>query len=186
MNHYILVLYHSRNGSVFNLAKAISKGILFEKMDVKIRSVESNQQYPQVTKEELINCAGLAIGSPCRFGSMSAKLKLFWEQTSLEWIKGDLIDKPACVFTSSSTMHGGNEATLLSMSIPLLHHGMILIGVPYNVPELNSTQSGGTPYGASHIAGLDSNNELTESEQAICFALGKRLATLATNLIQRS
>jgi NAD(P)H dehydrogenase (quinone) len=182
MTPFILVLYHSRNGSVLNLAKTIARGAKSTGIEVKVRSVEPNQEYPEVSKEELIACSGLAVGSPCRFGNMSAKLKSFWEQTSAEWIKGELIDKPGCVFTSSSTMHGGNEATLLSMSLPLLHHGMMLVGVPYTESELNSTETGGTPYGPSHVSGLQSSSQLSDSESSICYAMGQRLAHIAQKL----
>lgn len=185
---YLLVLYYSRHGSVLNLARAIAKGAETTGMEVKIRTVsnnsndESEAEYPIVSIEELKNSAGIAMGSPCRFGMMAAPLKAFWEQTSMQWLSGDLIDKPACVFTSSSSLHGGNEATLLSMALPLLHHGMLLMGVPYSEPELHNTNSGGTPYGASHVSGLKSAPELTDSEKQICFTLGKRIATHALKL----
>jgi len=183
---FILVLYYSRHGSVLNLAKQIAKGIESQGIEAKIRTVADTHQddtdYPLVTQQDLVSCLGLALGSPCRFGTMAAPLKSFWESTSTNWLSGDLIDKPACVFTSSSSLHGGNEATLLSMSLPLLHHGMMLMGVPYSEPELHNTNSGGTPYGASHVSGLNSNNELTDSEIAICKTLGQRLATIAKKL----
>lgn len=183
---FILVLYYSRHGSVLNLAKHIAKGIESQGIEAKIRTVadvnETECDYPVVTQEDLVSCLGLALGSPCRFGTMAAPLKAFWETTSTNWLSGHLIDKPACVFTSSSSLHGGNEATLLSMSLPLLHHGMLLMGVPYSEPELHNTTSGGTPYGASHVSGLDSTNELTESEISICKTLGQRLAITAQKL----
>lgn len=182
-NPYILVLYHSRHGSVLNLARAIAKGVEKQGMEAKIRSVGDAQEYPNVSLENLTNCAGLAMGSPCRFGMMAAPLKAFWESTSNQWLTGSLIDKPACVFTSSSSLHGGNEATLLNLSIPLLHHGMLLVGVPYSEPELHNTTSGGTPYGASHVSGLKSDAKLTESEQEICNTLGQRIAKLSQQLI---
>ncbi len=185
---YVLVLYFSRHGSVLNLARAIAKGIESQGLEARIRTVAERQQdidnlpYPIVTLDDIKGAKGLAMGSPCHFGMMASPLKAFWETTSESWIKGELIDKPACVFTSSSSMHGGNEATLLSMSLPLLHHGMVLLGVPYSEPSLLGTQSGGTPYGASHIAGVKSETELTESEVKICQSLGRRLATITKQL----
>jgi NAD(P)H dehydrogenase (quinone) len=185
---FVLVLYYSRHGSVLNLAKQIAKGIESQGIEAKIRTVaddcQEDAEYPLVTQQELTSCSGLALGSPCRFGTMAAPLKSFWESTSTNWLSGDLIDKPACVFTSSSSLHGGNEATLLSMSLPLLHHGMMLMGVPYSEPELHNTTSGGTPYGASHVSGLRSDNTLTKSEIAICKTLGQRLAITAKKLSQ--
>jgi len=185
---FVLVLYYSRHGSVLNLAKQIAKGIESQGLEAKIRTVSDDHNedadYPYVTEQELVTCSAIALGSPCRFGTMAAPLKAFWESTSINWLNGDLIDKPACVFTSSSSLHGGNEATLLSMSLPLLHHGMLLMGVPYSEPELHNTTSGGTPYGASHVSGLNSTNELTNSEIAICKTLGQRLAVTAKKLSQ--
>lgn len=179
---YILVLYYSRHGSVLNLAQKIAKGIESEGIEAKIRTVVEEGMYPQVSIDDLINCSGLALGSPCQFGMMASPLKAFWEQTSSIWLSGELIDKPACVFTSSSSLHGGNESTLLSMSLPLLHHGMLLLGVPYTEPELHTTTSGGTPYGASHVSGLKSSPSLSESENNICLTLGKRLAHLSKKI----
>ena len=176
---YVLILYYSRHGSVLNLARAIAKGIENKGIEARIRTVsEQNSEmvYPEVTLEDLKNCSGLAMGSPCRFGMMAAPLKAFWESTSHQWLSGELIDKPACVFTSSSSLHGGNEATLLTMALPLLHHGMLLMGVPYSEPELHNTETGGTPYGASHVSGLTSSPSLSNSEKQICFTLGQRLA----------
>ena len=183
---YIVILYYSSHGSVLNLARAIAKGVESKGFEAKLRTVEELQsqhtieaEYPFVTLDELKNCSGLAMGSPCRFGMMAAPLKSFWEKTSTQWVCGDLIDKPACVFSSSSSLHGGNEATLLTMALPLLHHGMLLMGVPYSEPELHNTKTGGTPYGASHVSGLKSNPELSDSERQICLSLGKRLAQQA-------
>jgi NAD(P)H dehydrogenase (quinone) len=191
-NHppFILVLYYSRHGSVLNLARAIAAGIESKGLEAKLRTVPSISaashpteiDYPEVTLDELVNCSGLALGSPCRFGTMAAPLKAFWEQTSTEWLAGKLIDKPACVFTSSSSMHGGNEATLLNMALPLIHHGMLLLGVPYSEPELHNTESGGTPYGASHVSGLGSSPTLTSSEKHVAKTLGQRLATVAAKI----
>ncbi len=185
---YVLVLYYSRHGSVLNLAKAIAKGIESKGIEARIRTVneysdkEHDNLYPIVSTDELADCIGLALGSPCHFGMMASPLKRFWEETSSQWITGKLIDKPAAVFTSSSSLHGGNESTLLSMSLPLLHHGMMLLGVPYSEPALHNTQSGGTPYGASHVSGMTLTAELTEHESEIAISLGKRLAATAIRM----
>mgnify|MGYP000035296998 CR=1 FL=1 len=180
---FVLVLFYSRHGSVLNLAKSIAKGIEQAGVEARIRTVIDSDDhcsdYPAVDTDDVKNCIGLAMGSPCHFGMMSSSLKKFWESTSNHWISGELIDKPAAVFTSSSSLHGGNESTLLSMSLPLLHHGMMLLGVPYSEPELHKTESGGTPYGASHVSGLSLSNELSESEKRIAVALGTRLANTA-------
>ncbi|WP_105254530.1 NAD(P)H:quinone oxidoreductase [Pseudoalteromonas sp. T1lg75] len=178
----ILVLYHSRSGSVQALAEEIADSIEAQGCDVWLRCIGDDGAHPQVNKQELIDCAALAFGTPTRFGMMASQAKSFWEQSSDLWLKGQLIDKPACVFTSSSSMHGGNETTLLHLSIPLLHHGMLLVGVPYDVPALNATTTGGAPYGASHVAGLDNNSQLSSDEKQICQALGRRLANLARKL----
>lgn len=182
--NYVLVLYYSRHGSVLNLARAIAKGIEKQGLEAVIRTVGDDGEYPQVSESELVNCSGLAMGSPVRFGMMAAELKAFWETTSNQWLTGQLIDKPACVFTSSSSLHGGNESTLLSMSLPLLHHGMVLLGVPYSEPELHNTTTGGTPYGASHVSGLKSHPHLSDSEKAICDSLGQRIGKVAKLLNQ--
>lgn len=137
---------------------------------------------PYATRDDLLECAGLALGSPTRFGNMAAPLKYFLDGTSDLWLSGALIGKPAVVFTSTSSLHGGQEATLLSMMIPLLHQGMIVMGLPYSEPELMVTQSGGTPYGASHCAGIDSDRPLTENERKLCIALGRRLGHVAVAL----
>ncbi len=137
---------------------------------------------PYATTQDLEECAGLALGSPTRFGNMAAPIKYFLDSTSGLWLKGALINKPACVFTSSGSMHGGNESTLLTMMIPLLHHGMVLLGLPYSEPSLASTASGGTPYGASHIGGAMDDKPLTDDEKKLCIALGKRLAETALKL----
>ncbi len=135
---------------------------------------------PYATNNDLKECDGLALGSPTRFGNMAAPLKYFLDGTSDLWISGTLVDKPAALFTSTGSMHGGQESTLLSMMLPLLHHGMMIIGIPYSEPALMTTKSGGTPYGASHVAGLESDKPLTEEEKQLCFALGKRLAKVTT------
>jgi NAD(P)H dehydrogenase (quinone) len=133
------------------------------------------------TEQDLRNCAGLVLGSPTRFGNMAAPLKYFIDSTSSLWLSGALIDKPAAVFSSSSSLHGGQESTLLSMMLPLLHHGMVLVGLPYSEPELMRTKTGGTPYGATHVAGQD-NRPLDDDESGLCRALGKRVATIASAL----
>lgn len=179
---YILILFHSRHGSVLNLARTIAKGIEKQGIEARLRCVGEGQEYPEVSLNDLEHCAGLAMGSPCRFGMMAAPLKTFWETTSTQWLTGKLINKPACVFTSSSSLHGGNEATLLTMSLPLLHHGMMLLGVPYSEPGLHNTKSGGTPYGASHVSGLNSSEQLSESEKAIADNIGQRLASISKQL----
>ncbi len=192
----ILVLYYSRNGNVANMAEHIGRGIESVKGSrARIRTVppvstlcEASEDSipdsgpPYVQHEDLEQCAGLALGSPTRFGNMAAPLKYFLDSTSDAWLSGTLIGKPAVVFTSTASLHGGQESTLLSMMLPLLHHGMMILGIPYSQPELLTTTSGGTPYGASHTAGQDDALELTEDEKKLCFALGKRLAETANVL----
>lgn len=192
----ILVLYYSRHGSVAALAEQVARGIeSVSGATARIRTVPPvtpdlqgslpeipSSGHPYAELEDLQQCAGLALGSPARFGNMAAPLKYFLETTTPLWLAGQLKDKPAAVFTSSSSMHGGQETTLLSMMIPLLHHGMLLLGLPYTEPLLHKTQTGGTPYGASHVAGEDSSNRLSKDEKALCQALGKRLATTVTRL----
>lgn len=187
----ILVLYYSRYGATKQMAEHIARGIeLVDGASAVIRTVpavsanteatedsipESGPQYASL--DDLKNCDALAMGSPTRFGNMAAPLKYFLDQSSGLWLSGALVGKPAAVFTSTATMHGGQETTLLSMMIPLMHHGMLLMGIPYTEPKLSSTQSGGTPYGASHLAGPESKLPLSEDEISLCHALGKRLAT---------
>lgn len=137
---------------------------------------------PYVTPRDLEECVGLALGSPTRFGNMAAPMKYFLDGTGGEWLRGTLSGKPACVFTSSSTQHGGNESTLLTMMLPLLHHGMLMVGVPFTEPALNETRGGGTPYGASHVAGTDNSQPVSEHEKQLAFQLGKRLAGFALKL----
>jgi NAD(P)H dehydrogenase (quinone) len=137
---------------------------------------------PYVTLEELKTCAGLALGSPTHFGNMAAPLKHFLDQTTPLWLAGHLIGKPAAVFTSTSSLHGGQESTLLSMLLPLFHHGMLILGLPYSETDLSTTKSGGSPYGATHVAGADNKSPFTEEEQRLCWALGKRLAYTARHL----
>ncbi len=192
----ILVLYYSRHGAVQAMAQQIARGVeTVPGMQARLRCVppvaptydpaaESipASGAPYATAEDLRECVGLALGSPTRFGNMAAPLKYFLDSTGALWISGALAGKPAAVFTSTSTQHGGQESTLLSMMLPLLHHGMLLLGVPYTEAALNRTASGGTPYGASHVAGLNNDNPLTADEKELCQALGKRLATVARQL----
>lgn len=199
----VLVLYYSRHGSVRNMAQQIALGVEKAQCEAVVRTVPSLnfsdthknaqtsiqdthtlafEQDAFVCAEDLKQCHALALGSPARFGNMAAPMKHFWESTSTEWLSGELIDKPASVFTSTSSMHGGNEATLLTMMLPLLHHGMLIQGLPYSEPSLNATMMGGTPYGASHVAGLNNSNELTTDEKNLCIALGYRLAQTGLKL----
>lgn len=138
---------------------------------------------PYVVRHDLETCHGLLVGSPTRFGNMAAPMKAFWDSTGAEWASGTLIDKPAGVFTSTATMHGGQESTLLSMMIPLLHHGMLLTGIPYSEAALNHTETGGTPYGASHLAGQIPDPELSEDEQSLCYAQGARVARISQQML---
>jgi NAD(P)H dehydrogenase (quinone) len=193
---YILVLYYSRYGAVKQMAEYVARGIeSVSHSEARIRTVPPvsftteatdpevpDSGAPYVTLDDLKNCAGLALGSPTRFGNMAAPLKYFLDQTSSLWLSGALVNKPAAVFTSTSSMHGGQETTLISMMLPLLHHGLIMVGIPYTEPDLTSTLSGGTPYGASHLAGKASKNPVTEEEKRLCFALGKRLAEVALKM----
>ncbi|MEE8233567.1 MAG: NAD(P)H:quinone oxidoreductase [Gammaproteobacteria bacterium] len=193
----ILVLYYSRSGNVARMAQQISRGIESVKgIKARIRTVPSvsttceasedsipESGPPFVQHEDLVQCAGLALGSPTRFGNMAAPLKYFLDGTSDAWFSGTLIGKPAVVFTSTASLHGGQESTLLSMMLPLLHHGMMILGIPYSQPELLTTTSGGTPYGASHTAGPDDAFEISEDEKKLCFALGKRLSEVTNTLV---
>lgn len=183
MQPSIVVLYHSSHGSVAAMAHEIADAIELQGGTALLRTfVSKKPEDIVICKEELINCDGLAFGTPTRFGMMASQAKTFWEDTSDLWLKGQLIDKPACVFSSSSSMHGGNEATLLNLSLPLLHHGMMLMGVPYEVPELSATQTGGTPYGASHVAGLSNSSQLSKDEIKICQSVGQRLVKITRKL----
>jgi NAD(P)H dehydrogenase (quinone) len=189
---YILVLYYSRQGATAEMARQVARGVaLVSGMSARLRTVPAISATTERTEpdvpddgplycelDDLRDCAGLALGSPTRFGNMAAPLKYFIDQTSALWLNGAMIDKPACVFTSSSSLHGGQESTLLSMMLPLLHHGMIIAGLPYSEQGLMTTESGGTPYGASHWA-ADDNRSLTQTEAALCRALGQRVAALA-------
>ena len=192
----ILVLYYSQNGSVLNLAREIAKGIdSMAGCEAVLRTVPKvstvceqvadsipDSGAPYVSIDDLRTCAGLAMGSPTRFGNMAAAMKYFLDGTSGVWLSGDLIGKPASVFTSSSSMHGGQESTLLTMMVPLLHQGMMVMGVPYSEADVGSTKTGGTPYGASHVSGSEGKNQLSPAEKRIAFAQGKRLAQTALQL----
>ena len=192
----ILVLYYSRSGHTAQLARLLARGI--EEVPgarARLRQVppvapvtETAQPpvpdtgAPYVTKQDLAECSGLALGSPTRFGNMAAPLKHFLDTTGAEWASGTLAGKPAALFTSTSTMHGGQESTLLSMALPLLHHGMLLVGIPFTEPALGITQTGGSPYGASHVAGAKGDNAISEHERELARALGRRLADTARKL----
>ena len=192
----ILVLYYSRYGATAEMAQRIARGVEeIPGCQARLRTVppvstvceatdsdipESGPPY--VSLDDLRECAGLALGSPTRYGNMAAALKYFIDSTSSLWLSGALAGKPAAVFTSTASLHGGQETTLLSMMLPLLHHGMLLLGLPYSETELLTTQSGGTPYGPSHTAGIDNKLPLTDEEKHLCRALGKRLAETVAKL----
>jgi len=192
---YILVLYYSTHGATANMAQEIAKGIQSTGVEARLRTVpkvstECEQVAAEIpeegaiycTDEDIRHCSGLLLGSPTRFGNMAAPLKYFLDGTSDLWLSGALSGKPAAVFTSTGSMHGGQETTLLSMMLPLLHHGMLLVGIPYSEQELMSTTSGGTPYGASHLAAGNHKIIMTDEEASLCLALGKRVATIAKTL----
>lgn len=186
----VLILFHSRHGSTRRLAQQIAMGVESTGANALLRSAPPlpGEEYIAsddivVTKADLERCDGLALGSATRFGQMSVNLKYFMESTSDIWLKGSLSDKPASVFTSSSSLHGGQESTLLAMAVPLLHHGMMVLGIPYSEPSLHTTTTGGTPYGASHVAN-DGETKLSEDEKQLAFNLGKRLALTAAKLKQ--
>lgn len=191
----ILVLFYSRNGSVEKLANHIARGIEESGCTARLRTVAPvsptheaispsvpDTGSPYVSKQDLAECAGIVFGSPTRFGNMAAPMKHFWDTTGAEWASGSLVGKPAAVFTATASMHGGQESTLLSMMLPLLHHGCVLVGIPFTESRLSSTQSGGTPYGASHISGGDGKNPFTEDETILAKALGRRIAAIALKL----
>jgi NAD(P)H dehydrogenase (quinone) len=192
----ILVLYYSRSGKVDRLAHMIAHGVeQVAGARARIRTVPAVSPVceqtepivpasgaPYAQPSDLEECAGLALGSPTRFGNMAAPLKHFLDSTGTLWTRGALAGKPAALFTSTATLHGGQETTLLSMMMPLLHHGMIIVGVPYTEAALSSTTSGGTPYGATHVAGRDNERAITEDEKTLCLALGRRLAEVALKL----
>lgn len=193
---YILVLYYSRYGATAQMAQHIARGVeQVSGIAARIRTVPAVSPNttasadsvpeagpPYATHEELKNCAGLALGSPTRFGNMAAPLKYFFDGTGALWQSGALIGKPAGFFTSTASLHGGQETTLLSMMLPLLHHGAMIVGVPYSETALLTTTNGGTPYGPSHLAGQDSKLPLSKDEEKLCQALGKRLAEVAIKL----
>ncbi|MFK8020798.1 MAG: NAD(P)H:quinone oxidoreductase [Pseudomonadales bacterium] len=193
---YVLILYYSRHGATAALADQVARGVeLVPGVEARIRTVPAVSATCEATtddipdggplycsEDDLRECAGLALGSPTRFGNMAAPMKYFIDGTSALWLSGSLVDKPAAVFTSSTSMHGGQESTLLSMSLPLIHQGMVLVGVPYTEPALHSTQRGGTPYGASQVSGHEQGASLVSDEQDIAKSLGKRLAGMAQRL----
>jgi len=192
----ILVLYYSVGGNVREMAQLLARGVnQVAGAAARVRTVPPvaprtqvaeppvpDAGAPYVELADLEQCAGLALGSPTRFGNMAAALKYFLDSTGALWAKGSLVGKPAAVFTSTASLHGGQETTLTSMMLPLLHHGMLIVGLPYTLPEVNHTASGGTPYGASHWAGANDDKPLTDDERTLCIALGKRLAETATKL----
>lgn len=193
----ILILYYSRGGAVKEMAQLIARGVeSVSGANARIRTVPNisanceatepdipNTGDPYVELADLVECAGLALGSPTRFGNMAAPMKYFLDNTTPLWLKGALIGKPACVFTSSGSMHGGNETTLLTMMLPLMHHGMMILGIPYSEASLSSTKTGGTPYGASHIGGAMDDQPISDDEKKLCMSLGKRLAETALKLM---
>lgn len=195
---YILVLYFSRSGATAQMAKLIGRGVeQVAGIEARLRTVPAVSAVTEATEpdipdsgaiycteDDLRHCAGLVLGSPTRFGNMAAALKYFIDSTGALWLSGALIDKPAAAFTSTSTLHGGQESTLLSMLTPLLHHGMVFCGLPFSESGISTTQSGGTPYGASHLAGPNSDRKLDATESELCVALGKRVATLAVKLLR--
>jgi len=193
---YILVLYYSRYGATAEMARQIARGVEeVQGMEARLRTVPEvspvceavappvpDQGAPYVSLDDLKGCRGMALGSPTRFGNMAGALKHFIDSTSPLWLTGALLGKPGAVFTSTSSMHGGQESTLLSMMLPLLHHGMLIVGLPYSESDLLHTTTGGTPYGPSHLAGSDSKRPLSDEEKRLCQALGQRLAETADHL----
>ncbi|MEJ8675661.1 NAD(P)H:quinone oxidoreductase [Chromobacterium amazonense] len=192
----ILVLYYSQHGATRELARLIARGVdSVPGCQARLRTVPKistvceavapgipEDGAPYVERQDLLDCAGLALGSPTRFGNMASAMKYFIDGTGGEWMQGTLAGKPACVFTSSASLHGGQESTLLTMMIPLLHHGMVIAGLPYSEAALTATQTGGTPYGVSHVAGMDDRQPISEHEKTLAMAQGKRLAELAVKL----
>ncbi|HEX5756350.1 MAG TPA: NAD(P)H:quinone oxidoreductase [Arenimonas sp.] len=191
----ILILYYSRGGSVARLARHLARGVEESGLGARLRTVPPvaavtqtaappvpENGAPYVERRDLDDCVGLILGSPTRFGNMAAPMKHFVDSLGAEWASGTLVGKPAAVFTSTATMHGGQESTLLSMMLPLLHHGMLITGIPFTESRLNSTRSGGTPYGASHVAGAEDDPEPSEDERELARALGRRVADLARRL----
>ena len=198
-NLTILVLFYSRHGNTRKIAEYIAQGVesvpgcdarlrTVPAVSTTVEAVESeipSEGPPFVELSDLKECAGLALGSPTRFGNMAAAIKYFLDGTAADWLSGTLIGKPGCVFTSTGSLHGGQESTLLTMMLPLLHHGMLLMGIPYSEAELMTTSTGGTPYGASHWSGLDGKNPISEDSRKLAIALGKRLAETALRLQQK-
>ncbi len=194
----VLVLYYSQGGAVKQLAQLVARGVeQVPGVHARLRTVPKvapitqeilpavpDSGAPYVELRDLQDCIGVALGSPTRFGNMAAALKYFWDGTSELWLKGALAGKPAAVFTSTGTQHGGQETTLISMMLPLLHHGMLIVGLPYTEPALSTTRSGGSPYGASHVAGITNDAVISEDEKKLTIALGKRLAEIAVKLKQ--
>lgn len=194
---FVLVLYYTRTGAVQQLAQYIARGVgHVDGLEARMRTVPPvsttceavdnpvpDEGAPYVSLDDLRDCAGLALGSPTRFGNMAAPLKYFLDSTSSLWLAGALVDKPACVFSSSASMHGGQESTLISMMLPLLHHGMVLLGLPYTESALNTTQTGGTPYGVTHVSGLSNNMPLSQDEITLAKRLGERLGRIALKYI---
>lgn len=191
----ILVLYYSRHGATLEMARLVARGIEQAGAAARLRTVppvsavseavaptvpDSGAPYAEL--RDLEECIGLALGSPTRFGNMAAPMKYFWDSTSSLWLKGALSGKPAAVFTSTASLHGGQETTLVSMMLPLLHHGMLIVGLPYSAPELLATKTGGTPYGASHLAGATADLPVSDDEKKLCLLLGRRLAETALKL----
>ncbi len=195
-NPIILVLYYSRHGATRKLAELIAQGIeSVAGVDARLRTVPAVSTVAEATAsdipasgapyaelQDLEDCAGLALGSPTRFGNMAAALKYFLDGTAAQWLSGTLAGKPAAVFTSTGSLHGGQESTLLSMMLPLLHHGMLVMGLPYAHPELMTTASGGSPYGPTHWSGIDGNKPVTDDEKRLAIAMGRRLAETALQL----
>lgn len=195
-NPYILVLYYSRSGATAQLAQHIARGIeSVSGIEARLRTVPPvsttceavdksipDSGAPYASLDDLRDCSGLALGSPTRFGNMAAPLKYFLDGTSSLWLAGDLVGKPACVFSSSASMHGGQESTLISMMLPLFHQGMMILGIPYTEPLLNTTESGGTPYGVTHVAGVSNDKPVTKDETTLAKHLGERLAQVAMRL----
>jgi NAD(P)H dehydrogenase (quinone) len=197
-NLTLLILYYSRHGSTRELAQLLAQGVeSVPGCDARLRTVPAvstvaEASEPEIPREgppyvelnDLVECHGLALGSPTRFGNMASAMKYFWDGTSSLWLSGALAGKPACVFTSTGSLHGGQESTLLSMMLPLLHHGMLLLGLPYTQPELMTTASGGAPYGATHWSGVSGDNPITQDSRSLAIALGRRLAQTAVRLQQ--
>jgi NAD(P)H dehydrogenase (quinone) len=192
----VLVVYYSRFGATAEMAQSIARGVeSVSGVSARVRTVpavsptneaispeipEDGPPYAEIS--DLTECAGIIVGSPTRFGGMASPMKSFLERTGAEWLAGALVDKPAAAFTSTATLHGGQESTLLGMLLPLLHHGCLLVGLPYTEPALERTQTGGTPYGASHTAGADGDRPISDDERELCVALGRRIAMIASRL----